>query len=48
LTDASHVVLAARIGSTETATFDERHFRAIRPLGGAEAFRLLPVDPPAT
>lgn len=44
LTDASLVVLAARVGSTEIATFDERHFRAIRPLGGAEAFRLLPLD----
>jgi hypothetical protein len=28
----------------EIATFDERHFRAIRPLAGGDAFRLLPLD----
>jgi predicted nucleic acid-binding protein len=44
LTDASLVVLAARVGSTDIATFDERHFRAIVPLRGAPAFRLLPFD----
>lgn len=44
LADASLVVLAARIESTDIATFDERHFRAVRPLVGAEAFRLLPLD----
>lgn len=44
LTDASLVVLAARVGTADVATFDERHFRAIRPLGIAEAFRLLPLD----
>jgi hypothetical protein len=44
LTDASLVVLAARVGATDVATFDERHFRAVRPLGIAEAFRLLPLD----
>ncbi len=44
LTDASLVVLAARVGTTDIATFDERHFRAIVPLVGAPAFRLLPVD----
>lgn len=44
LADASLVVLAARIESTDIATFDERHFRAVRPLLGAEAFRLLPLD----
>jgi predicted nucleic acid-binding protein len=47
LTDASLVVLAARVGSEDVATFDERHFRVVRPLGGAEAFRLLPLDAPA-
>jgi hypothetical protein len=26
------------------ATLDERHFRAIRPLAGGRAFRLLPAD----
>lgn len=44
LADASLVVLAARVESTDIATFDERHFRAVRPLLGAEAFRLLPLD----
>jgi uncharacterized protein len=44
LTDASLVVLAARVGTTDIATFDERHFRAIVPLQGAPAFRLLPLD----
>ena len=44
LTDASLVVLAARVGSTDIATFDERHFRAIVPLRGLPAFRLLPLD----
>jgi len=44
LTDASLVVLAARVDSVDVATFDERHFRAVRPLRGAEAFRLLPLD----
>jgi uncharacterized protein len=44
LTDASLVVLAARVGVSTIATFDERHFRAIRPLAVADAFRLLPLD----
>ncbi len=44
LTDASLVVLAARVQSVEVATFDERHFRVVRPLRGADAFRLLPLD----
>ena len=44
MTDASLVVLAARLGSTDVATFDQRHFRAVRPLGAADAFRLLPLD----
>jgi predicted nucleic acid-binding protein len=46
LTDASLVVLAARVGSVDMATFDERHFRVVRPLAGAEAFRILPLDAP--
>ncbi len=46
LTDASLVVLAARVGSVDVATFDERHFRAVRPLELAAAFRLLPLDGP--
>jgi hypothetical protein len=44
LADASLVALAARMQTIEIATFDERHFRALRPLVGGEAFRLLPVD----
>jgi predicted nucleic acid-binding protein len=44
LVDASLVVLAARLRTIEIATFDERHFRAMRPLSGGDAFRLLPAD----
>jgi uncharacterized protein len=44
LTDASLVVLAARAGTVDVATFDERHFRAVVPLSGGAAFRLLPLD----
>jgi predicted nucleic acid-binding protein len=43
LADGSLVALAARLQTTEVATFDERHFRAMRPLWG-DAFRLLPLD----
>jgi predicted nucleic acid-binding protein len=43
LADGSLVALAARLETTEVATFDERHFRAMRPLWG-DAFRLLPLD----
>jgi predicted nucleic acid-binding protein len=45
LADGSLVALAARLQTTEVATFDERHFRAMRPLWG-DAFRLLPLDAP--
>jgi predicted nucleic acid-binding protein len=44
LADASLVALAARLGVVEIATFDERHFRAMRPETGGAAFRLLPAD----
>lgn len=44
LTDASLVVLASRLETIDIATFDERHFRALRPLRGGSAFRLLPLD----
>lgn len=44
LADASLVVLAARLETILIATFDERHFRALRPLRGGSAFRLLPLD----
>lgn len=41
LADASVVALAERLGSTEVATLDNRHFRAIKPKHCA-AFALLP------
>ncbi len=44
LTDASLVVLAERVATTDIATLDERHFGAVRPLAGGDAFRLLPQD----
>jgi uncharacterized protein len=44
LADGSLVALAARLQTVEIATFDERHFRAMRPLWGEDAFRLLPLD----
>lgn len=44
LVDASLVLLAARVETVEIATLDERHFRAVRPLTGAPAFTLLPLD----
>lgn len=44
LTDASLVALAARVETTEIATFDERHFRGVRPLSGPDHFTLLPAD----
>ncbi len=44
LADASLVAAAARLQTIEIATFDERHFRAIRPQWGGDAFRLLPAD----
>jgi uncharacterized protein len=44
LADASLVVLADRLGTVRIATLDERHFRAVRPLSGGDAFHLLPED----
>lgn len=44
LTDASLIVLAAGLETTRIASFDERHFRAVPPSKGAEAFTLLPAD----
>jgi predicted nucleic acid-binding protein len=44
LTDASLVALAQRHETVKIATFDERHFRAVRPLAGGNTFRLLPLD----
>jgi predicted nucleic acid-binding protein len=43
LADASLVVLAARYQTTRLLTFDERHFRAIKPLYG-DTFTILPAD----
>jgi predicted nucleic acid-binding protein len=44
LTDASLVALAQQLDTIDIATLDERHFRTLRPLSGADAFRLLPAD----
>lgn len=44
LTDASLICLAARVETIEIASFDQRHLRAVSPLAGADAFRLLPLD----
>jgi uncharacterized protein len=44
LSDASLVALAAYLETTTIATLDERHFRALTPLSGGEAFTLLPAD----
>jgi predicted nucleic acid-binding protein len=45
LADLSLVVIANRFGTRRLLTFDERHFRALRPLDGG-TFSLLPVDAP--
>ena len=44
LVDASLVALAERLQTVSIATLDERHFRAVRPLAGGDAFQLLPGD----
>lgn len=44
ITDASLVVIAARYNTTRLLTLDQRHFRTVRPLWGASAFRLHPND----
>lgn len=46
LTDASLLALAAHLQTTDVATLDERHFRALKPTSGGEAFTLLPADAP--
>jgi uncharacterized protein len=43
LGDLSTVVVAGRHNTRRLLTFDERHFRALRPLSGGR-FTLLPVD----
>lgn len=44
LTDATLVVLAARLGTSVIGTFDVRHFRVVRPLAHAAAFTIVPAD----
>lgn len=46
LSDLGTVVLAERYGTRRILTFDERHFRALRPLRGGR-FTVLPADTPA-
>jgi predicted nucleic acid-binding protein len=46
LTDASLLALAAHLQTIRIATLDERHFRALKPTSGGEAFILLPADAP--
>ena len=48
LGDASLVTLAAYLQTTTIATLDERHFRALKPLWGGDAFTLLPADAGST
>jgi predicted nucleic acid-binding protein len=43
LADCALIVLAHRYDTTRLLTFDERHFRAVRPLAGG-SFTLLPTD----
>jgi len=43
LADLSVVVLASRFRTQRLLTLDERHFRALRSLGG-EQFTILPAD----
>jgi uncharacterized protein len=43
LADLSIAVLARKLGTRRILTFDERHFRAVRPLQGG-TFTLLPAD----
>lgn len=45
--DASNVVLADRYRTTGLLTLDQRHFRALRPLWGADHFTLHPHDTPS-
>lgn len=43
LADLSTVIAAAKAGTRRVLTFDERHFRVLRPLDGG-TFALLPAD----
>jgi uncharacterized protein len=44
IADASNVVLTDRYRTTTILTLDQRHFRRLRPLWGADHFTLLPYD----
>ncbi|MEV6429941.1 PIN domain-containing protein [Nocardia sp. NPDC051463] len=44
IADASNVVLADRYRTTSIVTLDQRHFRQLKPLWGADHFTLLPYD----
>jgi predicted nucleic acid-binding protein len=44
IADAANVVLADRYRTTRVLTLDQRHFRRLRPLWGADHFTLLPYD----
>ena len=43
LADLSVIVLARRFQTSRIVTFDERDFRAVKPIGGG-FFTLLPAD----
>ena len=43
LADCALIVLAGRYRTNRILSFDERHFRAVKPLHG-EAFTILPAD----
>jgi predicted nucleic acid-binding protein len=43
LADCSLVIVAHRRQTTEILSFDERHLRAVAPIGGG-TFTLLPAD----
>lgn len=42
--DAAKVVLADTYRTTKIMTLDQRHFRVLRPLWGADFFTILPYD----
>lgn len=44
VTDAANVVLADAYRTTKIMTLDQRHFRVLRPLWGADYFTILPYD----
>jgi predicted nucleic acid-binding protein len=44
LADAINIALAGEYDTDAILTLDERDFRLLRPLGGYQAFRILPAD----